>query len=535
MALRFPTVSRSSSAKDTSGMSINMRRLIAVGAAVTVAAGLAVVGAGTANAATIGTVTGSPASGLTASTLFNFKTSSLCPAPADTITGSINGPGWVNIAAFSANQTNLADSNTSGVPIAETLANTANSNSVALVDGTYTVTLSCVDSGTFATVADFVGSYTVTGANFAFVAPVAPASTTTLSVSPASPQTIGTPITLTANVTSTVPVAGTVQFKDGTTNLGAPVAVTGGSAVLTTSALTGGPHSLTAAFIPTDPAVVSASTSAAVPFTINAPAQATTVVLSSSPAAPTTADVVSLTATVTPANAVGTVTFKEGTTTVGTATVTGGTASVSLTGLTAGPHTYTADFAGNAANFLPSTSAPFTITVTAFAGVSDTETITTTIAAGALTITAGGPAVSLGTLTLDPTNTFYTQGPAKDINPVTVTDTRSGNLGWNVNGVVGDFVSGSGSKINSENLGWFPSVVSQQATQLVTKGADVPAGVGIAVGATTGNGLKTPRLLASAAVGKSVGTAVISAKLDLKAPTSTLAGVYTTTLTLTAI
>jgi Bacterial Ig-like domain (group 3) len=518
-------------------MSINLRRLVAVGAAATVAAGFAVAGATGASAATIGTVTGSPTSGTTANTTFNFRTSAPCPAPTDTIVGTIDGPGWSGISAFPANQTNIGDSDTAGIPIAETLTNLANSNSVSLVDGTYTITMTCQDASGFPTVtlADFVGQYTVTGSTFAFAAPVAPASTTTLSVSPASPQTLGTPVTLTANVASSVAVAGSVQFKDGATNLGAPVAVAGGSAALTTSALTGGSHSLTAEFIPANPANIAASTSAAVPFTINAPAQATTVTLSSSPAAPTTADVVSLTATMTPANAVGTVTFKEGSTTVGSATVSGGVASVSLTGLTAGTHTYTAEFAGNAAVFLPSTSAALSISVTAFAGVSDSENITTTIPAGTLTITAGGPTVDLGTLEINPANTLFVQSAAKDINPVTVTDTRAGNLGWNVNGVVGDFTSGAGDKINSENLGWFPSVVSQQPTQSVTKGADVAAGNGVAVGATTGAGLKTPRLLASAATGGSVGTAVLSAKLALQAPTTTVPGVYNSTLTLTAI
>ena len=54
---------------------------------------------------------------------------------------------------------------------------------------------------------------------------------------------------------------GTVQFKDGTTVLGAPVPVTAGFAFLHTSALTTGTHTLTAVFTPTNPAAFGPSTS----------------------------------------------------------------------------------------------------------------------------------------------------------------------------------------------------------------------------------------------------------------------------------
>jgi Bacterial Ig-like domain (group 3) len=60
--------------------------------------------------------------------------------------------------------------------------------------------------------------------------------------------------------------AGTVQFKDGTTNLGAPVPVAGGVAVGPVSVLSRGPHSLTAVFTPTDPTKFKSSTSNTVTF-----------------------------------------------------------------------------------------------------------------------------------------------------------------------------------------------------------------------------------------------------------------------------
>ncbi|MGH3752225.1 MAG: hypothetical protein ACRDRP_05925 [Pseudonocardiaceae bacterium] len=61
--------------------------------------------------------------------------------------------------------------------------------------------------------------------------------------------------------------AGTVQFKDGTTNLGAPVPVAGGVAVGSFVSLPPGPHSLTATFIPSNLAAFQLSTSNTVAFT----------------------------------------------------------------------------------------------------------------------------------------------------------------------------------------------------------------------------------------------------------------------------
>ena len=61
--------------------------------------------------------------------------------------------------------------------------------------------------------------------------------------------------------------AGTVQFKDGTTNLGAPVPMAGGVAVGSFVTLPPGPHSLTATFIPANLAAFQLSTSNTVTFT----------------------------------------------------------------------------------------------------------------------------------------------------------------------------------------------------------------------------------------------------------------------------
>lgn len=60
---------------------------------------------------------------------------------------------------------------------------------------------------------------------------------------------------------------GTVQFQDGSTNLGAPVPVFGGVTFGGFTILSPGMHSLTAMFTPTDPAAFDPSTSPPVSLT----------------------------------------------------------------------------------------------------------------------------------------------------------------------------------------------------------------------------------------------------------------------------
>jgi hypothetical protein len=531
----------------------HFRKVALVATASVVLGGAAVSAASPASAAVLGTVRFSPTSG-DALTLAQLITSAPCPPSATAVGVNLLGPdgsgplvggvrGQWAPALVTPSGANLSSINTTGAPISDSLNALASGDGADLITGVYHITANCMQ-GVFTNVGTYEGDLQITNGGtpttgtYVMVAPTAPASTTTLGVSPASPQLTGVNLTLTANVSSTAPVAGTVTFKDGSTVLNStPATVTGGVATFTvnTTTLGGGAHSLTAEFTPTDPAVVAASASAAVPFQVNAPAQATTTTLASSPASPTTVDVVTLSATVSP-SAPGTVTFKEGATVVATTSANiGGVFSASLTGLSAGAHTYTADFApANPAAFLASSGGPTTVNVTAFAGVSDTETITTTVPAGTLTITAGGPAVDLGTASLNAANTLLVTAP-KDINPVTVTDTRSGNLGYTVSGVAGDFSTASGDKINSENLGWTPKVLNAPAIVTATAGPAVAPGNGVAVGATTGAGLKTSRVLATTSAGASIGTAQYSATLVLQAPTTSKAGTYSTTLTLTAL
>ena len=116
----------------------------------------------------------------------------------------------------------------------------------------------------------------VTGSTWTLVypAPVPQATTISLAVAPPSPQPAGTSVTLTATV-SPSNAAGSVQFLDGASAIGAPVTVVAGSASKATSALTVGGHSLTAVFTPanppSNPTAFTGSTSSAVPFTVATP------------------------------------------------------------------------------------------------------------------------------------------------------------------------------------------------------------------------------------------------------------------------
>lgn len=76
---------------------------------------------------------------------------------------------------------------------------------------------------------------------------IGPGATTTGVTSSLNPSLAGQSVTFTATVTGTTPT-GTVQFRDGGVNLGAPVALVGGVAAFSTSSLAAGTHSITAVY-----------------------------------------------------------------------------------------------------------------------------------------------------------------------------------------------------------------------------------------------------------------------------------------------
>lgn len=258
-------------------------------------------------------------------------------------------------------------------------------NPVVVSNGTALGTTSSLPAGSRSLIAVFTPANPAayapsTSPAVTFVVTGVPATSITLTTSPASPVVQSTPVTLVATVAPAT-AAGTVQFKDGATNLGNPVTVSNGAASGTTSTLAAGPHQLTAVFTPTDPAAVSPSTSPAVPLVVTG-ATATSTTLATSPASPAPPGTpVTLTATISPATAIGSVQFKDGTTNLGNpVAVSNGTASGSTSTLAIGSRSLTAVFVPTtSAAFSPSTSSPVTFVITGSStGATATSTALTT-------------------------------------------------------------------------------------------------------------------------------------------------------------
>ena len=152
-----------------------------------------------------------------------------------------------------------------------------------------------------------------------------------------------------------------------------------------------------------------------------------------------------------------------------------------------------------------------------------TESINTVLPPGSLVISVdSNPQVVLPSPVLDPSGALLrTSG---SLSPLTVTDDRAGNPGWSISAQASDFSDGAGHSIAGLNLGWTPSVIDATAAQTVT--------VGAAVAPATAGGLSVARTWAS---GTGLGTTHLGAGVELDVPTSTLAGTYTATLTVTAI
>lgn len=183
-------------------------------------------------------------------------------------------------------------------------------------------------------------------------------SSTTLSVNPPDPAA-GQTVTLTADVTGLSP-SGSVQFKDGTIDLGTAVTMSGGTATLSTNALTVGVHSLTAVYL--GDVNNAASTSPAVSRTVNKASSIST--LSASLQSPAFGATVTLTAAVSGLVPTGTVQFFDGSTNLGTSALNAGQAVFSINTLAVGGHSISASYSGDANN-LASTSPALALTVTA--------------------------------------------------------------------------------------------------------------------------------------------------------------------------
>lgn len=139
---------------------------------------------------------------------------------------------------------------------------------VPLTAGVASLDLSTLPAGTHAITATYPGSAAyLASTSLELSQLIQQPTTTTITASPANTAVQGTTVNLTA--TQAPATSGTVQFFDGTTALGQPIAVNGGTASFSTSSLAVGPHSLSAVFTPAA-SPFTGSTSTPIAFQITA-------------------------------------------------------------------------------------------------------------------------------------------------------------------------------------------------------------------------------------------------------------------------
>jgi hypothetical protein len=397
----------------------------------------------------------------------------------------------------------------------------------------------------------------VSGNTWTQVFPTVATATSTALTSSENPTTSGKTITLTA--TETPATAGSVQFKDGSNNIGNPVAVNASGVATTTiswpTPATGNPpetHNLSAVFSPTDSGF--AQSTGTLTETVNPPATATTTNLAVTQNG-FAGDDVKLVATVSPSTAAGTVAFYDnGATTAipGTVTSSAGTYTLDLpSGLSAGNHSIVAKFTPTSVTqFQASQSAgqafvlqnhPVGACAQTGSKCTDTQNIQVEVPTGTLVIstpyTSDNP-LNLHTMALDETGTYFTAKGS--FNDIVVTDTRSGVDGLNTYTVsaqsspLSDGGTKPGSTINAQNVGLtgvtgtgssgFTGTASYNENPAATPALG-PLEAGTAGLGGTDHDVFT--------VTNSVGTFTANGVLTINAPTSTEAGIFTGTITFT--
>lgn len=187
--------------------------------------------------------------------------------------------------------------------------------------------------------------------------------TITMVSSSQNPSTFGQSVTFTAVVSSNLGTpTGAVQFKDGSSNMGAPVTLSGGSASITTASVSGGTHTITATY--SGDANFADSAGTLPTQTVNQASSTIAVVSNGNPSV--FGQSVAFTANISttgPATPTGTVQFKDGGNDLGfPVTLSGTTATLATSVLSLGVHTLTAVYSGDT-NFTGSTGSLPTQTV----------------------------------------------------------------------------------------------------------------------------------------------------------------------------
>ena len=187
-------------------------------------------------------------------------------------------------------------------------------------------------------------------------------ATTTKVVSSANPSDSGQPVTFTATLTAASPGSGTptgsVEFYDGSTDLGPGTLNGSGIATFTTSTLSVGTHAITGVY--SGDINFTTSTSSAVKQKVNQ--ASTTSALASSADPPTSGQAVTATVSVSSSGSgtpTGSVTFYDGSTSLGTGNVSGGIAAFTTSSLSVGTDSTKAAYGGDT-NVKTSTSSGLT-------------------------------------------------------------------------------------------------------------------------------------------------------------------------------
>ena len=391
------------------------------------------------------------------------------------------------------------------------------------------------------------------------------AATTTTVTAPASATTAAAG-TYSATVSPSA-AAGTVQFTIDGANFGSPVTVSAGAASIAGSALSAGSHSLGAVFTASNAANTvgyAGSTATPASFTVTQVTVNTTTNLTLSTASVTQGTGVDGTAVVTNPSTItaGSVSFTLDGAASPFATDTNGADGFTFTGLstsslTPGSHSVVANYLGSTGNNASASSAAsFTVTAPAYAN--DPQNIQTSITAGTLVIstpyTSSSPLV-LPAMTLNSTATEYATSAA--FTGISVADTRPGNLAYTLSAIStnltknGVAIPGANETINAQNVGLnISSLTSTNATPNTFLGAQTPgtattgqnftgfnnaAAAHLAASATgtAGLGGSSPHVVLHANSG--LGTTVTAGTLSITAPTNTLDGTYTGTVTFSII
>jgi hypothetical protein len=345
-----------------------------------------------------------PGGGTTTTTALTATPTSVAVGGAEHLSAVVSPSTAVGSVQFKAGTTLLG----AAVPVSAGSAVATRSFATAGAQSV-TVVFTPTNAASFKASTSAAKSVTVTAV------PATAAKTTTAVSASLTSVKAGSAVTLTAAVTPTT-AAGKVQFWNGVTAVGAPVAVSAGKATLATSFTTAGSAAITAAFVPTTATAFTDSTSA--PITVTVTQATTTTTLTASAASVKVGASVTLTATLAPTAAVGTVQFKNGTTAIGTPVmVASGKATLTTTFAAAGSPVLTAVFTPTStASFTASTSKSVTLTVT-----KATTTTTLTVSAAAVKV---GVSDTL-TATLAPTTAVGTvqfkDGTTAIGTPVTVT------------------------------------------------------------------------------------------------------------------